>query len=376
MLEFKRFLTALTVFVALVILGFAQGADDRFSTSSCMGCHGQSAMGGLGPPLAKVKLTFTAFSKTVREGKGMMPATPVSELSDKDLQQIYSELQAKPWREDQIPIAFKVGQVLTTTTLSHIFLVVFGLSFLFGVRVLWKWLNIAGLGYLWPYLKKFGYLKAAGVAIKSLIVDGFFVISLYRRNRFRWLMHGLILYGFCGLILADVLLAIYNPTRGHLPFTNPLKILPVVSGIAVVVGVGYVMYRYKKDKYVDNGLTLGRDFAFVTLLFHTVFSGFLVVWINRTAAHDYVMPIYLYHLVAISLLILTAPFTRFQHAFVVPALVAVTRLTEAVTASGVGIGFRREPSPGRHHKSERIVADLLTHLGPEYDTSFRIRYYP
>ena len=26
---------------------------DVFSSTNCMGCHGQSAMGGLGPPIAK-----------------------------------------------------------------------------------------------------------------------------------------------------------------------------------------------------------------------------------------------------------------------------------------------------------------------------------
>ena len=88
------------------------------------------------------------------------------------------------------------------------------------------------------------------------------------------------------------------------------------------------------------------------------------------------MPIYLYHLSAISLLIGTAPFTRFSHAWVVPCLVAITRLTEAVTERGVDIGFVREPSPGRHHKSERIVKEVLATLGPGYEGEFRLRYYP
>jgi hypothetical protein len=190
-------------------------------------------------------------------------------------------------------------------------------------------------------------------------------------------MHGLMLYGFCGLILADVLMTIYNPARSKLPITDPLKLLPMFSGIALFTGVVYVMVRYKKDAYVDNGLTLGRDFLFVNLLLQTVLSGFFTVWINRMGAHQYVMPIYIWHIASIALLIATAPFTRFQHAFVVPCLVAVTRLTAAVTEAGVDIGFQREPSPGRHHKSERIVTDLLGQLGPEYaGQQFKLRYYP
>ena len=61
---------------------------------------------------------------------------------------------------------------------------------------------------------------------------------------------------------------------------------------------------------------------------------------------------------------------------VVPALVAMTRLTEAVTTAGIGLGFEREPSPGRHHKSERIVAGLLREVAPDKADNFTIRYYP
>lgn len=333
-------------------------------------------MGGLGPPIAKTKLSFGEFEKTVRTGKGMMPAVSQAQLSDPDLRVVYEELQAKPWEPDQIPIAFKVGRFLSTANVSLIFLAVFGFATIFGIKVWLHWMRISGLWKLWPYLRKLGIVRSAGVALKSLVLDGFFVGSLWKRDRFRWAMHGLILYGFCGLMVADILLSIFNPSRSHLPFTNPLKILPVLSGAAVVSGIFYVMYRYKKDVYVDNGLTLGRDFLFVTLLFHTVVSGFLTVAINRSAAHEYVMPIYLYHLASITLLIATAPFTRFMHAWIVPSLVAVTRLTEAVTESGVEIGFEREPSPGRHHKSQRLVEDLLSTIGEETEGKVTLRYYP
>lgn len=353
------------------------GLKDLYSTSSCAGCHGQSAMGGLGPPIAKLKLDYETFVKRVREGKGMMPPTPVAEMSDADVQEVFKELQVMPWQEDQTPLAYKVGQLLTTHNISLVFLAVFGFSFIFGIKVLFHWMRIAGFGALWPRLVKMGLAKSAWIALRSLFVDGFLVISLFRRNRFRWLMHGLILYGFCGLILADILMSIYNPERSKLPIVDALKILPMVSGTAVLVGVLYVMYRYKKDPYIDNGLTLGSDFLFVNLLFQTIVSGFLTVWINRVNAHGYVMPIYIWHIAAIALLIATAPFTRFAHAFVVPFLVMVTRLAEAVTASGVDIGFSREPSPGRHHKSELIVADLLEQLGPEYEgKQFKLRYFP
>jgi hypothetical protein len=61
----------------------------------------------------------------------------------------------------------------------------------------------------------------------------------------------------------------------------------------------------------------------------------------------------------------------------VPILAAITRLTEAISAAAVDLGFEREPSPGRHHKSEQIAASVLNALGSDYaNQDFTLRYYP
>lgn len=156
--------------------------------------------------------------------------------------------------------------------------------------------------------------------------------------------------------------------------TDPLKLLPLVSGISLALGTFYVMLRYKTDEYIDNGLTLGKDFLFLNLLVHVVISGFMVVALKRLNVHDWVMTVYIWHIAAIFLLIVTGPFTRFQHIYVVPVLAAMTRLTEAVSASGVELGFEREPSPGRHHKSVRIAEGVMKQLGE--DGPINMRYYP
>lgn len=361
---------------AIAISQVPEPAADVYTTSACVGCHGVEAMGGLGPPIAQSKLPYADFLKTVRDGKGMMPATAATVMPDADVARLHEQIMAMPWRPEQIPLSYAVGRMLTTRNLALFFLAVFGFALIFGIKVLVYWLDCAGWKALKPAVRRFGTLRATGVFVRALIVDGFCVASLWRRSKIRWLMHGLILYGFCGLILADVLMQIYNPTRGDLPLLSPLKLLPILSGVSVLSGVMFVMHRYRTDPYIDNGLTLGRDFLFVNLLFHTVLSGFLTVWINHTSAMGWVMPLYLYHLAAISLLIATAPFTRFAHAWVVPALVAMTRVTEAVTTSGVDLGFEREPCPGRHHKSERIAHDVLSQVDPAYTGDLKMRYYP
>lgn len=363
----------------LAALGPAQAEPakgDVFGTSSCMGCHGINAMGGLGPPIAKTTLPEEQFFKTVREGKGMMPATGQAQLSDEGVRAVYREVQAKPWNPSEIPIAYKVGALLTTRNVAHIFFAVFLFSAIFAFRSWLYWLKLAGLKQMKPALRRFGYGKAFGIAVKSLVVDGLFVASLWRKNKKRWVMHGLMLYGMFGLALADILMQIYNPTRADLALSDPLKVLPIACGLMVLVGVLYVMWRYRTDAYIDNGLTLGRDYLFVTLLFHTVLSGIFTLAINRTAAHGWVMPIYIYHLGSISALIISAPFTRFQHAWVAPTMVALTRVTEAVTVAGADIGFTREPSPGRHHKSQRIAEDVIARVAPDLTSEVKLRYYP
>ena len=367
------FLGALLVSAAVAGEG---ETTDVFSTSNCMGCHGQNAMGGLGPPIAKTKLSYPEFLKVVREGKGMMPATLPKDLSDQKAANVYKELQAKEWIEEEIPVAYKVGQFLSTRNVGMIFFVVTIFAVIAALINLRFWFRAAGFNYLWPRLVKMGLAKSAWVAIKSIVVDGLFVRSLWQTNKKRWLMHGLILYGFIGLMFGDMLISILNPQRSQLPISNPLELFPILCGFGVILGLTSVMYRYKRDPYVDNGMTLGKDFLFVSLLFHAIVSGFLVVSMKRLGMNEWVMSIYIYHLATVALLIATAPFTRFQHAWIVPTMVAFTRLGEAVVESGVDIGYEREPSPGRHHKSERIADNVLEQLGPEYAGERRLRYYP
>jgi len=368
---------ALALLVLVPGLAIAESPTrDVYGTSACMGCHGMSAMGGLGPPIVKPKIEREAFVKVVRNGKGMMPATPASQLSDEDVDEIYRELEAKQWKPDEIPVAFRVGGMLSTRNVAFIFLGASLLSAIFIVRGIAYWVSLAGFKYMRPALRRFGSFKAFGVFVRSLIVDGLLVASLWKSNKHRWFMHALMLYGMIGLALADVLIQIYNPTRADLALSDPLKVLPIVSGIAVLVGVAYVMVRYKTDDYIDNGLTLGRDYLFVTLLFHTVLSGILTLVINRTTAFGWVMPIYIYHLLCVCALFVSAPFTRFQHAWIVPIMVGLNRVTDAVTASGIDIGFVREPAPGRHHKSERIALDVIRRVAPDQADDVKLRYYP
>ncbi|MBS1784509.1 MAG: c-type cytochrome [Acidobacteria bacterium] len=354
----------------------APNAADIWAASSCAGCHGQTAMGGLGPPLAGTQLPPDKFLWTVRNGKGMMPAIPKNEMSDEDVARIYAFARSTKLDPAQIPISFKVGQIMSVERVGMLFGIIALISIVMALWVLLKWVDRAGFKGLRPYLGKFGYGKAASIVVRSLFLDGLLVGSLWKKSKFRWAMHGLMIYGFTGLWVADALMGIFNPMRQTLPLTHPLKILVNLSGLMLLAGIGYVRFRYWKDEYIDNGLTLGRDFLFLNLLGLTVITGFLVQLFRYQGAILFIQPFYLLHLVLVAALFLTAPFTRFAHAFVVPTLVALTRLTEAITVSGQALGFAWEPAPGRHHKSERIAEGVLKAIDPAFEGKIRLRYFP
>lgn len=129
-------------------------------------------MGGLGPPLAETKLTYEQFLKTVREGRGMMPATPASKTSDEELRAVYNLAQQTRLDIAQVPLSYKVGQWLTTTRVAVIFTIITLVALVFTIRVVLYWVDCAGWKYLKPYVRRFGYGRALGVFLRSLIVDG------------------------------------------------------------------------------------------------------------------------------------------------------------------------------------------------------------
>ncbi|MBS1715572.1 MAG: c-type cytochrome [Armatimonadetes bacterium] len=353
-----------------------QPLTDVYGSSSCVGCHGMTAMGGLGPPLAQTKLKEVEFLATVRKGRGMMPGTSLAQMDDGKARSVYQEVRTRAWDETQIPIAFKVGALLSTRNVGHLFLAAGIVSLLLSLWVLRYWLKLAQLRDLKPALARLGYGRVTAVFLRSLVVDGLFVSSLWASSKKRWAMHGLMLYGFLGLGLADILMQVNDPARAKLPLDHPVKILAVVCGAAVITGVLYVMVRYRTDKFIDNGVTLGRDFLFVNLLLHSVFSGFLTVVLGRTGAFTWVMPVYIYHLLTVLTLIVSMPFTRMNHIFIVPVMAGLTAVVDEVVKAGIDLGFVREPSPGRHHKSIAIARNVLQSVEPEAAEKFRLRYYP
>lgn len=72
-----------------------RGAE-LFIRKGCLGCHGASARGGVGPSLARTALPADTLIRQLRHPRGIMPAFPAGAVSDADARAIHVYLQDLP----------------------------------------------------------------------------------------------------------------------------------------------------------------------------------------------------------------------------------------------------------------------------------------
>ncbi|MEK7375540.1 MAG: c-type cytochrome [Candidatus Margulisiibacteriota bacterium] len=342
----------------------------------CSLCHGAQGEGGLGPKLVKTALPYGKFIDTVRSGKGMMPAISKGAVSDKGAKKIYDELaEIEGNAASSGPVNIIAGMLARNNVVLsvHLSLILMILGFIYVTFT--KYLAWAGFNYGKKYYSKLGFFKIVSIIIKTGFMDTISVSPLLKRDALRWVIHGLMIYGFFGLILADILIAICNPQRIPMAFLSPFKILANISGLLVLIGLTIVVYRMFSDKYENNGVTFRRDIIFVAIICTVALSGFATEAAHYLGFPQYTLYSYFVHIFSILILFITAPFTRFEHVVSTFMLVLNTRLSEAVSESGRALGFIEEPAPGRHHKTEKIADDLLQTLPGK--TNYRaVRYFP
>jgi hydroxylamine dehydrogenase len=80
----------------------ADSGGDFFIVKGCLGCHGASGRGGVGPELAGTTLSLEAFLQQVRHPRRLMPAFPPEAVSDGQVAAIRSYLLAVPPRPSRI----------------------------------------------------------------------------------------------------------------------------------------------------------------------------------------------------------------------------------------------------------------------------------
>jgi hypothetical protein len=86
-------LTWLAPSTARAANGTSEG-ERLFVMKGCLGCHGASGRGGVGPDLGGTKLSFDDVLKQLRHPRQRMPAFPSDAVSDDDAKKIYEYLKA------------------------------------------------------------------------------------------------------------------------------------------------------------------------------------------------------------------------------------------------------------------------------------------
>jgi hydroxylamine dehydrogenase len=98
-----------TVRALLLLLGLAGAAlvparadgapppgEALYIQRGCLGCHGASGRGGVGPPLAATTLDFDGFRRQVRQPRERMPRFHAETVSDQELRTIHEYLRGVP----------------------------------------------------------------------------------------------------------------------------------------------------------------------------------------------------------------------------------------------------------------------------------------
>jgi len=313
-------------------------ATDPYSSSPCSGCHGPNATGGICPPLVSTSLTFEEFQAIVRHGKGIMSSFSVKVVPDQQLQGIYNFVKAQKLPPGKMPLVAQIGGILSGENVVRGFSVVLGLSILLGLRTLVFWFRLAGYGQIFRFFAKLGFGRFLAILIGTIVAEGLLSASLWGRNKARWFVHALTFYGFAVLFVADILLPVYSP-EGHVISAHSGNIVGTIGGVCMIVGILYWKYRYRTHVEIDNGLTRGRDLLFVNLMLLMAITGFLTKWFASSGATEWILISYVLHLFVIGFLLLSAPFSRFAHALVVPILVAASKMAEVQIANGADMTF-------------------------------------
>ncbi len=143
----------------------------------------------------------------------------------------------------------------------------------------------------------------------------------------RWFVHAAVFWGFLGLLLATILRFVAVPIHGELvPPWEPIRLLGIVSGIALLYGTAMMMLRRlrKADRYTSRSTFM--DWAFIVLLFLAGLGGFLVDIAQYASLPLWAYAFMVFHLVVVFDLLMLIPFTKFAHVVYRPMALWLSRL--------------------------------------------------
>lgn len=245
------------------------------------------------------------------------------------------------------------------------------------IRFFWNWFRYGALQANWKYIRSLGWRRIAKETWTALFQDSLLVSSVQKRSSKRWLVHGLVLYGFILLLLSTTLAAIFNYSDAPHGFWWPPRIIGNLGGLSSLIGLSIMGWRLVRDPYEDNGKTYLADITFVFLLYLTIFTGFATEFIMYGLNAHLAYGSFLLHMLLVTGLFITLPYTRFSHVLLTPFLLILTRLNQTLAEENKVPGICDEPAPGRHCKTERLAEDCQRHIFLQDEQSpVTLRYYP
>lgn len=143
----------------------------------------------------------------------------------------------------------------------------------------------------------------------------------------RWFVHAAVFWGFLGLLLATILRFVAVPIHAALvPPWEPVRLLGIVSGIALLYGTAMMMVRRlrKADRYTSRSTFM--DWTFIVLLFLAGLGGFLTDIAQYASLPFWSYSFMLFHLVVVFDLLILIPFTKFAHVVYRPMALWLSRL--------------------------------------------------
>jgi len=93
----------------------AESGMELYIRKGCLGCHGASGRGGVGPILARTPLPVDALLRQLRHPRGIMPAFPERIVGDREAGAIHAYLQGVPALEPRLQAAAPRGTVDSTS---------------------------------------------------------------------------------------------------------------------------------------------------------------------------------------------------------------------------------------------------------------------
>jgi nitrate reductase gamma subunit len=162
--------------------------------------------------------------------------------------------------------------------------------------------------------------KRKGVArsiISVLFYDVFATRVLGTCSKVKRISHLAVFWGFVFLAISTTLAFFTNPNNTVLPLYNPVKIFGNAGGILVIAGFLGMFYVRSREKLPVWRFTRSDLFLLAILL--TVVTGFITQEaIYSTAGSYWVSSTFWIHMILVTFLLATAPFTKFFHALSKP----------------------------------------------------------